>query len=121
MAVAPYPSSGVDVWLGNGDGTLQAPVHSASGTPFGQSSFVTGDLNGDGKLDLVTLDGGGARVLIQNGNGDGSFQAPQILGAGLPIPYGYGGTGIRSVVLGDVNGDGKLDLTVLGSNTQYGG
>jgi hypothetical protein len=111
------PSSGVDVWLGNGDGTLQAPVHSASGVGF--NSVVTGDLNGDGKLDLVTTSGN--LVLIQNGNGDGTFQAPQTLGSGLPIPYGYGTTAIQSVVLGDVNGDGKLDLTVLGSNTQYGG
>jgi len=118
---------GVSVWPGNGDGTLQAPVHSTSGTPFplptggAGNSVVTGDLDSDGKLDLVTRSFDGNGVFVQKGNGDGTFQAPQTLAVGLPPATGsYARSSLQSVVLGDVNGDGKLDMTALASETHYG-
>lgn len=104
--------SGANVLPGNGDGTLQAPVHSTNG--YGSDSVVTGDLNGDGKLDLVTNGSNyyyGNVLLVQKGNGDGTFQAPQTLldVQGSPL----------SVVVGDLNGDGKLDITAVTSVTQF--
>src|ERR1019366_9409491 len=90
-------NSGVSVWLGNGDGTFQAPVNSASGaSPIalatgdfnGDGSFqaavnyaagsgpdavAVGDFNGDGAADLAVANTGGVSVLL--GNGDGTFQA----------------------------------------------
>jgi hypothetical protein len=46
----------VSVLLGNGDGTLRAPVQYATGS--GANSVVSGDFNGDGKPDLaVTFSG----------------------------------------------------------------
>jgi len=117
---------GVSVWPGNGDGTLQAPVHSTSGTPFplptggAGNSVVAGDLDSDGKLDLVTRSSDGNSVFVQKGNGDGTFQAPQTLAIGLPPASGsYATSSLQSVVLGDVNGDGKLDMTALASETHY--
>jgi hypothetical protein len=73
------------------------PVNVAM-TPYG----VTGDFNGDGKLDLVYLDSSYTNVLVLLGNGDGTFQSP------LSFPVGSGG----NIIAADFNGDVKLDLAV---------
>jgi len=100
---AMYPDSGVTVSLGNGDGTFRQ----ASGSPIslGQnlSAIVTGDFNGDGKLDLAMTDSGSNTVIILLGNGDGTF------GATTTIPVG---NNPDAIVAGDFNNDGKLDLAV---------
>jgi len=60
-----------------------------------------GDLNGDGKPDLATSDGGSDSVSVLLNSGDGSFQAKR----------GYTtGREPTSVAIGDLNGDGKPDL-----------
>jgi len=98
-----YPGSGVAVSLGNGDGTFAQ----ASGSPISLgtnlSAIVTGDFNGDGKLDLAVADSGGNAVMILLGNGDGTF------GASTTIPAG---NEPDVIVEGDFNNDGKLDLAV---------
>ena len=66
---------------------------------------VAGDFNGDGKEDIVTLNID-CSVSVFIGNGDGKFQLPVTYG-GIPtdrVPEG--------IVVGDFNGDGKLDLAV---------
>jgi hypothetical protein len=83
---------GVAVLLGNGDGTFQKMK--SYGGLLGQPTV--GDINGDGKLDIVTNDLG---VLL--GNGDGTFQP-----AGIYAPSG------GSILIGDLNGDGKQDVVV---------
>jgi hypothetical protein len=47
-------SSEVYLYLGNGDGTFQPP-RQFSVSPLGPVAILTGDLNGDGKPDLVVL------------------------------------------------------------------
>ena len=96
----------VSVLLGNGDGTFQPATEYAAGSNPG--AIVAGDFNGDGRLDLAVTDqgdanGNGTGVSILLGNGDGTFQAPQEYAAGnYPA----------SLVPGDFNGDGQLDLAV---------
>ena len=100
----------VSVLLGHGDGTFARPlVFAASGQDFTPSSLAVGDVNGDGRPDLVIksisfLDSDAFQVGVLLGNGDGTFQAP-LLGAAQP-----GGSG--DLALGDFNNDGRMDAAV---------
>jgi large repetitive protein len=91
--------SGVDILLGNGDGTFQYsgtdPVVYGGGFPF-----AVADLRSIGKLDVAVPSGSkGVGVLL--GNGDGT------LGAARYYPAGFF---VDSVTAADVSGDGKPDL-----------
>jgi hypothetical protein len=94
--------STVSIFLGNGDGTFQAPATYAVGT--GPISVITGDFNGDSKLDLAVANQNDHSVSILLGNGDGSFQAH--------VDYPAGTSDVAAVAFGDFNGDGKLDLAL---------
>ena len=99
----------VSVFLGNGDGTLQAPQNfpaGPSGHFQGPGLLSVGDFNGDGKLDLAVADADSAQgyIAILLGNGDGTFQNP------IDYSLSFGGT--ESLAVGDFNRDGKLDLVL---------
>jgi hypothetical protein len=104
----------VGVLLGNGDGTFRTAVTYDSGSPYAYSVMI-GDVNGDGKPDLVVANecnpfinctnSGDGSVGVLLGNGDGTFQAA--------VTYDSGGLQPDSVAVADVNGDGKLDIVVI--------
>jgi hypothetical protein len=111
----------VGVLLGNGDGTFQAAVTYGSGGSYPASVAVV-DVNGDGRPDLVVTNACGdsncdGTVGVLLGNGDGTFKPATI--------YGSGGVQPESVVVSDVNGDGKPDILVAnncgGSCSSYSG
>jgi len=89
----------VSVLLGNGDGTFQAQTTYSVGN---QVEFVTtGDLNLDGKQDIVVANYGDQDVAVLLGNGDGTFK-PQ-------VTYKVGGPD-SGLAIADLNGDGIPDI-----------
>src|SRR5262249_37173934 len=113
VAAAEQLSHSVSVLLGNGDGTFAPPrAFAASGQDFSPVSMAVGDVNGDGRADLVINSTGGldsviAQLGVVLGNGDGTFRAPILEGPGTT-----GGDG--DVALADFNNDGRLDVAVGG-------
>jgi hypothetical protein len=99
----------VAVFLSNGDGTFGPEVDYATsgGSNYGGSAAAAVDVNGDGKLDIVT---NGVSVLL--GNGDGTFAQT------FAVPVDSRSTG--EVRVGDFNGDGKLDLATPAINFSTG-
>ncbi|HEV2294745.1 MAG TPA: Calx-beta domain-containing protein [Tepidisphaeraceae bacterium] len=71
--------------------------------PTGASpqDVVSGDVNGDGRLDLVTTNYDADTVSVLLGNANGTFAAPLTSATG---------SGPHSVAVGDFNADGKPDL-----------
>jgi hypothetical protein len=99
--VALPSSSTVSVLLGTPNGTLAPKVDYPLGG-WGATGLAAGDVNGDGKLDLIVAAGS---IYILLGNGDGTFQpATQ-----LPISN----FGVDSIAVADFNADGKADLAVV--------
>ncbi len=75
-----------------------APLTTGAVTPVAE---VTGDFNGDGKLDIAEADVQGNDIHVFLGNGDGTFQ---------PQTFDGAGSNPDAMAVGDFNGDGKLDI-----------
>jgi flagellin len=105
---------GVTIRLGVGDGTFGAARSYDTLESLYSSALRLGDLNGDGVLDMVTAgyngpDGTGGGVTIRLGVGDGTF--------GAACSYNsMESFSSRALSLGDLNGDGVLDLVTAGSS-----
>ncbi len=95
----------VEISLGKGDGTLSpGGTYPAGASP---SAIQTGDLNGDGRLDIVVEDVVSNSVYVLLGAAGGQFTALPAVATG---PFAFGGGG--SLALVDLNGDKRLDLIV---------
>jgi len=93
---------------GTGTGTLTAqPALTVGGAQSNPISVAVGDVNSDGRPDLVVayedFDGGSNHLQIFLGNGDGTFRAQ------APMDTDFGPV---AIVISDFNGDGHPDLIV---------
>lgn len=113
----------VTVYFGKGDGTFTVgPTAAATGVQS-YPVLLAGDFNSDGKTDLAVLSYDGSSISYITtllGNGDGTFGKPQ-----TGTAYNQGVTGgdviLGSMIAADFNGDGKLDLAVVGDYVNSGG
>ena len=99
----------VHILMGNGDGTLQAPI--VMTLEPNVTVVAVADFNGDKKADLVAnlsdANGNATGIEVLPGNGDGTFQTPKTVV-----------TGAESVLtVADLNSDGMPDLAISSSNT----
>jgi hypothetical protein len=107
-----YPSYVLYVYLGAGDGnfTLVTPNRPFYGLPLAAADF-----NGDGNLDLIvtgtSYDGTDWYPAIALGKGDGTFRLGASLGDTFYLTY---------PAVGDLNGDGKLDIAMPAFNYYQG-
>ena len=127
-------------YLGKSDGSFTAdqtftisPV-TINGTSYAFSSvdsFGLGDINGDGKPDLVYMAGtfngpvAPAGFMVATGEGNGSFNTPVFVAAPAFLPSGAP-TGdfddtetLSNLFVADMNGDGKADLVYNYSAVDY--
>ncbi|NYF54053.1 beta strand repeat-containing protein, partial [Tunturiibacter gelidoferens] len=109
IAVTNFATVSVSILLGDGTGNFSQ----ASGSPIDVGRYptglVAGDFNGDGIIDIAVPSSNDDTVGILIGNGNGTFQ-PRVVGAN-PV-----GAVPIAIALGDFNGDGKADLTVVNQN-----
>lgn len=114
--VANFESSTVAVLLGNGDGTLQAPVTYPVG--YEPQWITVADVNRDGKQDLIVASIGCAPcatgqtpggIFVLLGNGDGTFQKGISVAQDNP----------SQLAVGDFNGDGKPDIMAAFSGQEF--
>ena len=96
---------GVTILLGNGDGTFQSPTIYPAGAQY-SLSIVSGDFNGDGKLDVAVMNQS-ASIGILLGNGDGTFETAVVTDTSAGVSSN------SSMAPADFNADGKTDIALV--------
>ena len=107
VVTANYHGNSVSVLLNNGSGVLGAPFSSPTVAGAETSNLAVGDVNGDGKLDVVATNPSNASISQFFGNGDGT------LGTATTMPLGIiGDYRPFSVAVGDFDENGTADIAV---------
>ncbi|MBB5059132.1 hypothetical protein HDF16_003855 [Granulicella aggregans] len=106
-------------FLNDGNGAFNTAQTINLSTDYGNPAGITvGDVNGDGNADVVVayyniMSRTSSQMSIQTlvGKGDGTFTA--MTGATIAVPTSLTLSGLAPITLGDLNGDGKLDIATL--------
>jgi VCBS repeat protein len=97
---------GVQIFLGNGNGTFRKPPRGST-CSFAGYEVAIADFNNDGIPDIAFASDGDVGVCL--GNGNGTF------GKTVLLPNGGDFTG-QSILAYDLNGDGNMDIAVVDLN-----
>ncbi len=89
---------------------IRPEVSDSEGAHFGYGGVAVGDMNADGRPDIVAI-GHLAGITILFNEGDWKFRADD---KGLPLEMSG-----RSVAVGDLNGDGRLDVVAQSDESEY--
>jgi hypothetical protein len=105
----------VGVYLNNGDGTFAPEVEYVIG-PQGATGnlsarLAAGDLNGDGRPDLVVLNYWEPAVGVLLNTGRGAFAAEAAVVSGTALQQQY-----IHVAVGDMDGDGRQDIVTASAD-----
>lgn len=107
LGLTSHDSYDVTVLLGDGRGGFSpapgSPFSASDGTHAHTHGLAFGDLNGDGALDIVTVNNEDDSVSVLLGNGTAGFTRA----AGSPFAIG---DSPYPLALGDIDRDGKLDI-----------
>jgi uncharacterized repeat protein (TIGR01451 family) len=95
-------------WASAGDGTFTQSTQNNVSLDSSRMLTVVGDVNGDGKSDLIVVIGNQIVTLLMNG--DGTYTQPP----SQPIAFDIGSPPKYAIVGGDFNGDGKADFALVG-------
>ncbi|MBO0723979.1 MAG: VCBS repeat-containing protein [Blastocatellia bacterium] len=95
-------NSNVTVLLNNGNGTFGAAQF--NWVWDNSDDLAVGDFDGDGNLDIATVNSYYALVFVLIGDGHGNFTSYSEL---------YGGEAPTGIKTADFNGDGRLDFAVI--------
>lgn len=109
VAVAGHDSYAVRLLLGDGSGALRErgrEVVMRTGQQPHTHSIALADVNGDGRLDLLTANADDNTVSVLLGDGHPDFRPAR----GSPFPAGR--HPYEGMLAQDVNGDGKVDVVV---------
>jgi hypothetical protein len=115
--IVSHTLSQVSTRLGNGDGTFGQPIVSGSSGPA-QPATLLADVTGDGAPDAVIVhrtggeDFGSSDILLEKGNGDGTFALIQTRSVD---------SNLSRAAVGDLNGDGRPDVAAIGARGSNGG
>ena len=100
--------STIDILLGDRQGKLIEPTFTHD-TPPGMLDIKTGDFNGDGHLDIISVNYNQKSLNVYFGNGAGALATP-------PVSTTNINSSIKKIVVLDMNSDGKDDVFATGEN-----